>query len=187
MGAIELAFALLFGAVLGGLAASGRGPKLPAWADLFAPGAMAWLCGVQGSLFQRQADYMVAYLVEARGHPVAWYAVWSLGCVSLTLLGSRMVQSVKTVGLPAARGRIAILMGMILVGCSGLLWPRLVVFGSTLEFAMGIARPLSTQPAVRILLGISLLATVIPVGGAVLVVAIDALRARRRGAGATAP
>ncbi len=178
MGIVELSLALLLGALLGTLAMAGRPAPLPAWSEVFAPGVMGWLCGVQGILFQRQADYMLAYLANGRLHPVLWYCAWALACVLLTLVGSRMVQGVRR-GFPAARGKVAWAGGVLLAGCGALLWPRLSIFGSTLEFVVGLGRPLSTQPAAGMLLTLTLLGSAIPVMGAIGLVALDSRRVRR--------
>lgn len=160
---------------------AGRPAPLPPWTEVFASGVMGWICGIQGMLFQRQADYMMAYLVTARSHPALWYFGWALCCVVFSMAGSRMVQGVRR-GFPVARGRVALLSGLLVAGCGALLWPRLFVIGSTLEFTVGIARAFSTMPAARMLLVLTSFGAFIPAFGAIVFVAIDAFRQRRKAA-----
>ena len=83
MAAFELPLVALLSTILTWLASFGRGREPPAWVGLWGPGAVAWIAGVQGLLFRRHPDYMVAYLVEAREASLVAYLLWCVAALGL--------------------------------------------------------------------------------------------------------
>jgi hypothetical protein len=178
MAAFELPLVALLSTVLTWLALLGRGREPLGWTGLLGPGAVAWIVGVQGLLFRRQPDYMVAYLVEAR--ETAWiaYLLWCLAALGVAAGFSSWTQR-------AARSRsrdLALVLGIALL--TGLLaiplLTRLDLIGSTFEFREGVARPLSFEPAVGTLVTLTEIGSFLPVLGAGLLVVVDGIRLRRR-------
>lgn len=175
MGAIELSLAWIFGVALGWLAAVGR-ERVPAWGELLAAGAAAWVCGVQALLFRRHIDYMLGYLFEGRGHERFLYPTWCAASTLLAYAGSVQIQRRKAGRSP----RWPLWIGLALALMAAPLWLRLREIGSTLEFKEGIARPLAWQPAVGTLLTFTAIGALIPLAGTLLLVGFDGLRARRQ-------
>jgi hypothetical protein len=184
MAAFELPLVGLASALLTALALAGRAKEPPVWAGLLGPGAVAWVVGVQGLVFRRHPDYMVAYLLEVR--QAAWlaYLVWAAAAIGLAWLFAIALRRAALVGTTRP---LAVLVGALALGLSALpLFGRLSLIGSTIEFRAGIARPLSYQPAVGTLLALTCIGSFVPVAGAALLVAADGLRAafaKRPGSG----
>jgi hypothetical protein len=179
MALLELCWAFSFGTLLAWLGCVGRGRRWPTWVPYFAPGCAAWICGSQGLLFRRQADFMVGYVVEARTlfAPLP-YVLWAAITVALAWLGSATWLSRLRWGWVAALA-IVFGLGAGYLGTNALA-PRLRIQGSTLEFQAGLGRSLESQPAFRTLLGLSLIASLLPVAGAAVAVIADSIASRPR-------
>jgi hypothetical protein len=178
MAAFELPLVGLLSATLTGLALAGRGRPPPAWAALFGPAAIAWIAGVQGLMFRRQPDYMVAYLFEAR--PATWiaYLGWCAAAIGLAWAFASWLQRAVQAG---SWQPVAVFLGALVVGLlSLLLESRLALIGSTYEFRQGMARPLADEPAIGTLLSLTAIGSFVPVAGAAALVAADGIRAARR-------
>lgn len=177
MALFELLLLPLVGFAFTRLALLGRPRPAPGWTELVAPGVASWLCGVQGLLFRRQPDYMVAYTVEARGQATAFYVLWLLLAVGVSYWASVRTRS----GLRPRLGAAAFA-GLASVGALGavVLWPRLLLIGSTIELQQGLGRPLTAQPTARFLIGVTVIASALPLAGTALLLALDAFRASHR-------
>jgi hypothetical protein len=179
MAAFELPLVALLSTVLTWLALLGRGRKPPGWTGLLGPGAVAWIVGVQGLLFRRHPDYMVAYLVEAREASWIAYLLWCVAALGLALGFSSWTQRAA---LSQRRGLLLVLGVALLTGLLAIpLLTRLDLIGSTFEFREGVARPLSFEPAVGALVTLTEIGSFLPVLGAGLLVAVDGIRSGRRG------
>jgi hypothetical protein len=181
MAAFELPLVALLSASLALLPALGRRRHPPNWTILFGVGAIAWLVGAQGLLFRRYPDYMVAYLFEARGDSSILYLVWCAAMLGIAWIFTRLIER-------ALRGDSPRLGAIFLVaGAIGMLAAplaaRLRLIGSTLEFREGLTRPLSFEPAARMLLMLTIIGSFLPMAGASLLMIADGLRARARRAG----
>jgi hypothetical protein len=176
MAAFELPLVALLSTVLTRLTLLGRREGPPAWTEIFACGAVAWIVGTQGLLFRRQPDYMVAYLFEARGASGAVYVAWCAAALGLAWGFSIWARGARPRDLGLVFGA-ALGIGLLALPMAG----RLHFVGSTFEFREGVPRPLDYEPTVQTLLTLTSIASFVPVLGAALAVAADGLRSVLRG------